>query len=108
MRYGAVVLSAARAKVNYVGGRGTAQALVTGSSGVPFRLAVNGQLAPNDYLVALQGAANGIAFRTANPAHVVKAGADQGPSPSATRQGRVVAGGAKGRAGFASFAAPRD
>ena len=30
VRYGAVVLSAARAKVNYVGGHGTAQALVTG------------------------------------------------------------------------------
>jgi translocation and assembly module TamB len=70
VRYGAIVLQAARAKVNYVGGRGTAQALVTGSSGVPFRLAVNARLAPNDYLVAAQGQANGIAFRTVNPARI--------------------------------------
>ncbi|WP_374942698.1 translocation/assembly module TamB domain-containing protein [Sphingomonas sp.] len=70
VRYGAVVLQAARAKVNYVGGRGTAQALATGSSGVPFRLALNARLAPNDYLVALQGTANSIAFRTVNPARI--------------------------------------
>ncbi|WP_375395033.1 translocation/assembly module TamB domain-containing protein [uncultured Sphingomonas sp.] len=82
VRYGAVVLSAARAKVNYVGGRGTAQALVTGSSGVPFRLAANAKLSLNDYLLALQGQANGIDFRTVNPAHVVKAGADYRIAPT--------------------------
>jgi len=70
MRYGEVVLSAARAKVNYVGGRGTAQALATGSSGVPFRVAMNAQLSPDSYLVALKGQANGIDFRTANPARI--------------------------------------
>ncbi|TXC70435.1 hypothetical protein FSB78_05370 [Sphingomonas ginsenosidivorax] len=70
LRYGAVVLSAARAKVNYVGGRGTAQALATGSSGVPFRIAMNARLSPDNYLVALQGQANAIAFRTANPARI--------------------------------------
>lgn len=68
LRYGEVVLSAARAKVNYVGGRGTAQAVATGSSGVPFRIALNAKLSPNDYLAALTGQANGIAFRTVNPA----------------------------------------
>ncbi len=70
MRYGEVVLSAARAKVNYVGGKGTAQALATGSSGVPFRLAMNAKLSPENYLVALKGQANGIDFRTANPARI--------------------------------------
>ncbi|WP_267382148.1 MULTISPECIES: translocation/assembly module TamB domain-containing protein [unclassified Sphingomonas] len=70
LRYGATVLSAARAKVNYVGGHGTAQALLTGSNGVPFRLAANAQLSPSDYLVALQGQANGIAFHTGNPARI--------------------------------------
>ncbi len=69
-RYNTVVIEAARAKVNYVGGRGTAQALVTGSSGVPFRVAVNAQLAPNDYLIAAQGQANNVPFRTVNPARV--------------------------------------
>ncbi len=70
LRYGAVVLSAARAKVNYVGGRGTAQALATGSSGVPFRIAMNAKLSPDNYLVALQGQANAIDFRTVNPARI--------------------------------------
>ncbi len=70
LRYGAVVLSAARAKVNYVGGRGTAQAVATGSSGVPFRIAMNAKLSPDNYLVALQGQANAIAFRTVNPARI--------------------------------------
>lgn len=69
-RYGPTVIQSARAKVNYVGGRGTAQALLTGSSGVPFRVALNARLSPNDYLVALQGMANGIQFRTANPARI--------------------------------------
>jgi translocation and assembly module TamB len=63
-RYNGVVIEAARAKVNYVGGRGTAQALLTGSSGVAFRVAVNGQLAPNDYRFVSQGQANGIPFKT--------------------------------------------
>ena len=71
LRYGPTVIQAARAKVNYTGGRGTAQALLTGSNGVPFRVAINSKLAPNDYLVALKGQANGIGFRTVNPAHIV-------------------------------------
>ncbi len=69
-RYGPTVIQSARAKVNYVDGRGTAQALLTGSNGVPFRVALNGRLAPDDYLIALQGRANGIDFRTANPARI--------------------------------------
>ena len=63
-RYNGVVIDSARAKVNYVGGRGTAQALVTGSSGTPFRVAVNGQLAPNDYRFVAQGQASNIPFKT--------------------------------------------
>ncbi len=70
MRYGPTVIEAARAKVNYTGGRGTAQALLTGSNGVPFRLAVNAQLVPNNYVIAAKGKANGVNFRTGNPARV--------------------------------------
>jgi translocation and assembly module TamB len=73
-RYNAFVIQAMRAKVNYVGGRGTAQALLTGSSGVPLRVALNARLSPDDYLIAAQGQANNIPFRTVNPAHVTKAG----------------------------------
>ena len=91
-RYNSFVIGAARVKVNYVGGRGTAQAVLTGSSGVPIRLAVNAQLSPSNYLVALQGQANGIPFRTVNPARIgaAKAGyrllptrLDFGTGPSA-------------------------
>ncbi|GAA0674234.1 translocation/assembly module TamB domain-containing protein [Sphingomonas insulae] len=69
-RYNAFVIQAMRAKVNYVGGRGTAQALLTGSSGVPLRVAVNAQLSPGNYLVAAQGQANNIPFHTVNPARI--------------------------------------
>ncbi|MCU6453530.1 translocation/assembly module TamB domain-containing protein [Sphingomonas sp. A2-49] len=69
-RYNAFVVQAMRAKVNYVGGRGTAQALLTGSSGVPLRVAINAQLSPGSYLIAAQGQANNIPFRTVNPARI--------------------------------------
>ncbi len=90
-RYNAIVIQAARAKVNYVGGRGTAQALLTGSSGVPFRVAINSQLSPGNYLVAMQGQANGIPFRTAGPARITQAGATYRLSPV-----RLDFGGANG------------
>ena len=90
-RYNTLVVDAARAKVNYVGGRGTAQALVTGSSGVPFRVAMNARLAPNDYLVAAQGQANGVPFRTVNPARILGARGGYQLSPT-----RIDFGGANG------------
>lgn len=70
VRYNTLVLQAGRARVNYRGGRGTAQALLTGSNGVPFRLAANARLSPGDYLIALQGQANNVPFRTVNPARI--------------------------------------
>lgn len=70
MRYGAMVLQSARAKVNYQNGAGTAQAVATGSNGVPFNIAVNSRLSPSLWLVAAQGRANGIGFRTAGPARI--------------------------------------
>lgn len=97
-RYGPTVIEAARAKVNYAGGRGTAQALLTGSSGVPFRVALNARLSPGDYLVALQGRANGIDFRTANPARIRAAGGGYRLSPTriAFDQGSARVAGAFG------------
>ncbi len=103
-RYNAFVIQAMRAKVNYVGGRGTAQALLTGSSGVPLRIAVNAQLSPGNYLVAAQGQANNIPFRTVNPARITAAGAGyrlaatridfgQGPTAGSTRIAGSFGGG---------------
>lgn len=70
---GDFLLQRSRAKINYRGGNGTAQMFAEGSSGVPFRVAANARLRPNDYLVALQGVANSIPFKTVNPARIVSA-----------------------------------
>jgi translocation and assembly module TamB len=70
MRYGPTVFSAARAKIDYTNGSGTAQAVIAGSSGVPFSMGVNAQLQPKLWLVAVSGKANGIAFRTPQAAHI--------------------------------------
>ena len=99
MRYGAVVLSTGRAKVNYTGGRGTAQAVLTGSNGVPFNVALNARLSPNDYLVALKGAANGIDFRTGNPARIRAAGGVYTLAPTRIDFGRGTTGGSMRLAG---------
>ncbi|MCD2325415.1 translocation/assembly module TamB domain-containing protein [Sphingomonas sp. IC-56] len=70
LRSGQFVLQTARAKINYQGGSGTAQLVANGSSGVPFRIAANAQMSPEQWLVALQGQGSGIRFRTASPARI--------------------------------------
>ena len=62
-------------KIDYQDGRGKAQALVEGVSGVPFRVAVNADLQPNLWRASVQGRATGIAFKTASPARIIP-GAD--------------------------------
>lgn len=74
LRSGDFVLKTARAKIDYQGGSGTAQAVATGSSGVPFQIAANARLSPEQWLVALQGQGSGVKFRTANPARIQIAG----------------------------------
>lgn len=69
-RYGAFYLNAARAKVDYQGGRGNAQALIEGTSGVPFRVALNAAMTPELWRVAMNGKARGIAFSTVTPARI--------------------------------------
>ncbi|MBZ9647354.1 translocation/assembly module TamB domain-containing protein [Sphingobium sp. 3R8] len=66
--YGAYVVRKARARIDYQGGRGRAQLVADGSSGVPFSIAANAALRPNLYAVALQGKAANIDFRLAQPA----------------------------------------
>lgn len=66
--YSDYVVRKARGKVDYQGGRGRAQLVADGSSGVPFSVALNAALRPNLYAVALQGKAGNIPFRLANPA----------------------------------------
>jgi translocation and assembly module TamB len=88
---GNLSLDQARARIDYRGGRGTAQLLAEGSSGVPFRVAANAALAPDLIRAALQGQANGIPFRTVTPAEVrpVNGGWQLAPVTVALPQGQV-------------------
>lgn len=70
LRRGEFVLARARAKIDYRGGSGTAQALAEGSSGVPFRVVANARFAPEQWVVALGGRANNINFITKQPARI--------------------------------------
>ena len=95
LRRGDLLVQTARARVNYRGGRGQAQVVAQGSSGVPFRVASNIALTPTHIRAALQGTVNRIDFRTANPADIRKVGTDWQLAPTAIvlPQGRIrVAG----------------
>ena len=69
--YGDYFINAARAQVDYRGGKGSAKLLAEGDSGVPFRVAANADFNPELWRVALDGRANGIDFKTARPARIV-------------------------------------
>ncbi|MCP9221565.1 translocation/assembly module TamB domain-containing protein [Erythrobacter sp. LQ02-29] len=71
---GSLNLTAARAQVDYRGGRGTAKVLAEGVSGVPFRIAANADLTPKLWRAALNGRARGIDFRTTSPARIIPRG----------------------------------
>lgn len=73
-RFGATDLTAMRAIVNYRGGRGSAKVLAEGTSGVPFRIAINAELEPRLWRAALRGRVNGIDIRTDSPARIVPRG----------------------------------
>lgn len=89
--YGDYVVRKARARIDYQGGRGRAQLVADGSSGVPFAIAANAALRPNLYAVALQGKAANIDFRLANPAiiRVEQGGYRLEPATLVLPQGKV-------------------
>ncbi len=91
-------LERARAKIDYRGGRGTAQLLAEGSSGVPFRIPANAALSPELIRVAMQGEVNRIAFHLARPAEIRRAGAAWMLSPTqiVLPQGNVLLAGRYG------------
>jgi translocation and assembly module TamB len=70
-QFGSLNINAARAKVNYQNGRGSARVLAEGTSGVPFRIAANADLQPELWRAALTGRVRGIEFRTVNPARII-------------------------------------
>lgn len=98
LRQGNLVLQTARAKIDYRGGRGTAQLVATGSNGAPFQAAINARLSPNLYTVAAQGRVNTLAFRIAEPA-VIRANRGTytlDPATIALQQGQVIVSGRYG------------
>ena len=72
LHYGPTAIAKARAKIDYRGGKGTAQLIAQGSNGVPFNIGVNAQLSPSSWLAALEGNAAGVNFRSATPARITK------------------------------------
>jgi translocation and assembly module TamB len=64
-------IAVGRVKIDYRDGRGRAQALVEGTSGVPFRIAANADLTPELWRASVQGRATGINFRTTSPARII-------------------------------------
>ena len=60
-----------RALIDYRGGHGSARTIAEGSTGVPFRVALNSELQPNLWRAAISGRLNGIDFRTASPARII-------------------------------------
>lgn len=89
--YGDYVVRKSRARINYQGGRGRAQLVADGSTGVPFSIAVNAALRPNLYAVALEGKASNIPFRFAQPAiiRIEPQGYRLEPATLVLPQGRV-------------------
>ncbi len=73
-RIGTTDLNAMRAQVNYRGGRGFARVIAEGTSGVPFRVALNSDLQPELWRAAIIARINGVDVRTDSPARIVPRG----------------------------------
>ncbi|MBO9498096.1 MAG: translocation/assembly module TamB domain-containing protein [Novosphingobium sp.] len=63
-------LDRARAQIDYRGGAGSAKLFANGRRSTPFELAVNAQMKPDQWLVAMRGNAGGVGFRTLQPARI--------------------------------------
>jgi translocation and assembly module TamB len=70
-RYGSLDIAAARALIDYRGGQGFARLLAEGSTGVPFRVAINSELHPDLWRAAVRGRVNGLDFQTSSPARIL-------------------------------------
>jgi translocation and assembly module TamB len=103
-------LARARAKVDYRGGNGLAQVFAEGTSGMPFRVAVNAALTPNLIRAAAQGQVRNIPFRLARPAQISKVagGWQLAPTELVLPQGNVQLAGRYGEAGMVIQSRLRD
>jgi translocation and assembly module TamB len=64
-------IAAARAKIDYRAGQGTAKIMAEGRNRVPFRFAANAIFDPELWRVALDGRANGVDFKTRKAARIL-------------------------------------
>jgi translocation and assembly module TamB len=94
-----VFIGAARATIDYRGGRGTAKLLAEGSNQAPFRVAANALLEPGLWRVAARGRANSIDFYTQTPARIIpRAGTyELLPTTIALSRGSMQIAGSYGR-----------
>jgi translocation and assembly module TamB len=76
LQSGALTVTRGRTIFNYAGNGGNARFVLAGSSGVPFDIAGNADLSPDRIRAALQGTANNIPFRFAQPALIERVGSD--------------------------------
>ena len=100
VRRDTLVLDNAQVRVRYQNGRGEIGLVTSGQSGVPFNVALQAALAPDRIRVNATGAANGIPFRLAAPAEIVRAGGGWRLSPATVvlPQGQVRLAGRYGTA----------
>lgn len=98
VRQGTLLVRSARGKINYQGGRGQAGFTLAGSSGVAFDVAGQAAFTPDRITANVKGSANNIAFHLAQPAVILKDGADYVLQPATVvlPDGRVELGGRYG------------
>lgn len=72
VRKGSLLVTGARTRIRYQGGRGSAALVASGTSGVPFTLAAQAALAPDRIRANARGTLSGLPFRLAQPADILK------------------------------------
>jgi len=92
-------IAVGRVKIDYRDGTGKAQALVEGTSGVPFRIAANADLTPKLWRASVQGRAAGINFSTTSPARIIPGRDGYELLPTAVNLGRGSSARVAGRFG---------
>lgn len=82
LRKGDLTVKTGRARIDYQGGRGTAQLVLHGASGVAFDLAANARMTPELWVAAVQGQAGGVRFHSVQPAQIHIAGDEYRLAPA--------------------------
>jgi translocation and assembly module TamB len=97
-RFGSSVVTSLQTMFTYAHGRGHVGLTARGTSGVPFDIAAQAQIAPDRILANLRGTVNGLAFALAQPAVATKQGGSYvlAPATIVLPQGKVTVNGLYG------------